>query len=66
MYANQFGCDGGRLYFDGSPLVVVNGNCVAQGEQFGIHDVQVQLLPRSFSLYVFTLFTLFVRFSRQA
>jgi NAD+ synthase (glutamine-hydrolysing) len=41
MYANQFGCDGGRLYFDGSPLVVVNGICVAQGEQFGIHDVQV-------------------------
>jgi NAD+ synthase (glutamine-hydrolysing) len=41
MYANQFGCDGGRLYFDGSPLVIVNGNCVAQGEQFGIHDVQV-------------------------
>jgi NAD+ synthase (glutamine-hydrolysing) len=48
MYANQFGCDGGRLYFDGSPLVVINGDCVAQGEQFGIHDVQVR--QHSFSL----------------
>jgi NAD+ synthase (glutamine-hydrolysing) len=44
LYSNQFGCDGGRLYFDGSPLIVVNGDCVAQGEQFGIHDVQVRPL----------------------
>ena len=51
MYANQFGCDGGRLYFDGSPLIVVNGDCVAQGEQFGIHDVQVCRLVCSFLVY---------------
>ena len=47
MYANQFGCDGGRLYFDGSPLIMVNGDCVAQGEQFGVHDVQVRKLDLS-------------------
>lgn len=31
MYANQQGCDGGRLYFDGCAMVVVNGSVVAQG-----------------------------------
>lgn len=25
IYANQCGCDGGRLYFDGSSLIVANG-----------------------------------------
>ncbi len=25
LYANQCGCDGGRLYFDGSSLIVANG-----------------------------------------
>lgn len=30
LYANQRGCDGGRLYFDGCAAVVVNGNLVAQ------------------------------------
>ena len=25
LYANQFGCDGGRLNYDGCALVVVNG-----------------------------------------
>lgn len=67
MYANQFGCDGGRLYFDGSPLVVVNGDCVAQGEQFGIHDVQVHsssFLPLHF-LFL-TLLACAFRFSQQA
>jgi NAD+ synthase (glutamine-hydrolysing) len=30
LYANQQGCDGGRLYFDGCAAVVVNGSLVAQ------------------------------------
>ncbi len=30
LYANQQGCDGGRLYFDGCAAVVVNGKLVAQ------------------------------------
>ena len=30
MYANQQGCDGSRLYFDGCALIMVNGEVVAQ------------------------------------
>lgn len=30
VYANQRGCDGGRLYFDGCASVAVNGEFVAQ------------------------------------
>lgn len=30
LYANQQGCDGGRLYYDGCAAVVVNGQLVAQ------------------------------------
>lgn len=30
LYANQRGCDGGRLYFDGCACVAVNGELVAQ------------------------------------
>lgn len=35
------GCDGGRLYYDGCALVIVNGECVAQGSQFSVADVEV-------------------------
>lgn len=38
MYANQQGCDGGRLYFDGCAMIIVNGDCVAQGSQFSVKD----------------------------
>ena len=38
MYANQQGCDGGRLYFDGCAMILVNGDCVAQGSQFSVKD----------------------------
>jgi NAD+ synthase (glutamine-hydrolysing) len=31
MYANQQGCDGGRLYFDGCAVIFINGELVAQG-----------------------------------
>eukprot|EP00967_Tisochrysis_lutea_P037348 scaffold44893_cov22-Tisochrysis_lutea.AAC.1 len=30
LYANQRGCDGGRLYYDGCASVAVNGEFVAQ------------------------------------
>jgi NAD+ synthase (glutamine-hydrolysing) len=41
MYANQQGCDGTRLYFDGSSMVNVNGQIVAQASQFSLRDVEV-------------------------
>lgn len=41
VYANQQGCDGGRLYFDGCALIAVNGEVVAQGSQFSPRDVEV-------------------------
>ncbi|KAK9474090.1 uncharacterized protein V1510DRAFT_361679 [Dipodascopsis tothii] len=41
LYANQRGCDGDRLYYDGCPLIVVNGKVVAQGSQFSLDDVEV-------------------------
>ena len=40
LYANQKGCDGGRLYFDGCAMIWVNGQMVAQGSQFeGMDEV---------------------------
>jgi len=41
LYANQKGCDGGRLFFDGTCMVWINGNLVAQGSQFNLQDVEV-------------------------
>nr|KAJ3421971.1 glutamine-dependent NAD(+) synthetase [Polyrhizophydium stewartii] len=41
MYANQKGCDGERVYYDGCPLIVVNGEVVAQGAQFSLDEVEV-------------------------
>jgi len=43
MYANAKGCDGGRLYFDGSSLVTLNGVVYSQSEQFSIGDVDVDM-----------------------
>lgn len=40
LYANQRGCDGDRLYYDGCALIVVNGKVVAQAAQFGLKDVE--------------------------
>ena len=40
LYANQQGCDGGRLYYDGCACVIVNGDLVRQGSQFSVHDVE--------------------------
>jgi NAD+ synthase (glutamine-hydrolysing) len=36
LYANQRGCDGGRLYYDGCSAVLVNGKLVAQASQFSL------------------------------
>ncbi|KAM9913744.1 hypothetical protein OXX69_001320 [Metschnikowia pulcherrima] len=41
LYANQKGCDGDRLYYDGCACIVVNGKMVAQGSQFSLLDVEV-------------------------
>lgn len=42
MYANQKGEDGnGRMFFDGSASIYINGRIVAMGTQFGLEDVEV-------------------------
>lgn len=41
LYANQQGCDGDRLYYDGCAMIVINGEVVAQGSQFSLNDVEV-------------------------
>lgn len=41
LYANQQGCDGDRLYYDGCAMIGVNGKIVAQGSQFSLRDVEV-------------------------
>lgn len=41
LYANQQGCDGDRLYYDGCAMIGVNGKIVAQGSQFSLNDVEV-------------------------
>ena len=39
LYANQQGCDGDRLYYDGSAIIAANGQLLAQGSQFALSDV---------------------------
>jgi NAD+ synthase (glutamine-hydrolysing) len=41
LYANQQGCDGGRLYYDGCACVIVNGKLVKQSSQFSVKEVEV-------------------------
>ncbi|KAK7556900.1 hypothetical protein IWX49DRAFT_559083 [Phyllosticta citricarpa] len=41
IYSNQQGCDGDRLYYDGSAMIIINGQIVAQGSQFSLKDVEV-------------------------
>ncbi|KAM3070610.1 glutamine-dependent NAD(+) synthetase, variant 2 [Clarireedia jacksonii] len=41
IYANQQGCDGDRLYYDGCAMIIVNGRIVAQASQFSLNDVEV-------------------------
>ncbi|KAG8954811.1 glutamine-dependent NAD(+) synthetase [Tulasnella sp. 419] len=41
LYANQQGCDGDRLYYDGCAMIALNGKIIAQGSQFSLYDVEV-------------------------
>ena len=41
LYANQRGCDGDRLYYDGCAMIALNGRIIAQGSQFSLTDVEV-------------------------
>nr|XP_058160976.1 glutamine-dependent NAD(+) synthetase isoform X2 [Dasypus novemcinctus] len=41
LLANQKGCDGGRLYFDGCAMIAMNGFIFARGAQFSLDDVEV-------------------------
>lgn len=41
LYANQMGCDGDRLYFDGSAIISLNGQLLAQSPQFSPKHVHV-------------------------
>ncbi|KAJ2311343.1 glutamine-dependent NAD(+) synthetase [Coemansia sp. Cherry 401B] len=43
LYANQKGCDGDRLYYDGASMVLANGELLVMGNQFSIADVEVQV-----------------------
>ena len=36
LYANGRGCDGNRTYFDGSCMIILNGQVIAQGAQFSL------------------------------
>ena len=42
LYANQRGCDGGRLYYDGCACILINGALVKQAAQFSLSDVEVR------------------------
>lgn len=46
ILANQKGCDGDRLYYDGCAMISMNGETVAQGSQFSLDDV-VMYSPHS-------------------
>ncbi|EIW79283.1 glutamine-dependent NAD(+) synthetase with GAT domain-containing protein [Coniophora puteana RWD-64-598 SS2] len=41
LYANQKGCDGDRVYYDGCAMIAMNGHIIAQGAQFSLQDVEV-------------------------
>ncbi len=49
VYANHLGCDGGRLFFDGSAMIWQNGQCLAQGSQFGI-GTEVEVITATVDL----------------
>ncbi|XP_078540370.1 glutamine-dependent NAD(+) synthetase isoform X2 [Lissotriton helveticus] len=41
ILANQKGCDGDRLYYDGCAMISLNGDIISQGAQFSLDDVEV-------------------------
>eukprot|EP00835_Amoeboradix_gromovi_P003254 NODE_208_length_14728_cov_0.400164.p1 type:complete len:673 gc:universal NODE_208_length_14728_cov_0.400164:3443-5461(+) len=42
IYNNLRGCDGERVYFDGSNMIFMNGDCYYLGEQFSLVDIEVK------------------------
>lgn len=52
LFANQKGCDGDRLYYDGCAMIAINGDIVAQGTQFSL-DYVVSILIKMSSVLVF-------------
>lgn len=49
LFANQKGCDGDRLYYDGCAMIAINGDIVAQGTQFSLDDVVIVLIKKKSS-----------------
>lgn len=43
MYSNLKGGDGGRLYFDGSSMITMNGEIYAQAPQFSINNIDINM-----------------------
>jgi predicted amidohydrolase/NH3-dependent NAD+ synthetase len=43
MYANQLGCDGGRLVFDGNAMIYQNGKLLAAGQHLSFHEVEMTM-----------------------
>lgn len=41
IYANAQGCDAERVYFDGSAMILCNGQVLAQSPQFSLEEVDV-------------------------
>ena len=47
LYANHQGCDGDRLYSDGSAMIFQNCNLLTQSTQFSLTDVEVLTATRN-------------------
>jgi NAD+ synthase (glutamine-hydrolysing) len=41
VYANQIGCDGNRLFFDGSSMIFLNGSLIKQASYFSLKTVEI-------------------------
>ncbi|KAL8427110.1 hypothetical protein ACSSS7_007890 [Eimeria intestinalis] len=50
LYANQIGCDGGRVVFDGGSLICMNGEVLVEGPRFGLEEVVVNVVTIDLSL----------------
>lgn len=53
LYANQRGCDGDRLYYDGCAMVAINGGVVARGAQFSLDDVVGMVTRYKTNLHIY-------------
>jgi NAD+ synthase (glutamine-hydrolysing) len=41
VYTNMQGCEGGKLYFDGCPIIGANGEIINIGRQFSLNDIDI-------------------------